>query len=523
MTQIGSIVDGRFRLLELLGKGGMSRVYLAEDIRLKKKWAVKQIPKYVNGKKNLLFIEAAVKEAKIIKNLDHPSVVRIIDISEDSRYVYIVEDYISGRPLGNIVEEQGTVSQAQLIRWAEMICNVLIYLHSRKNPVIYRDIKPDNIILTAEGLIKLVDFGAARIYKAGQKTDTCYLGTRRFAAPEQFEDGAAQTDVRTDIYGLGSMLMYLAGYCTDLSSEFERIINKAKEPAPEDRFQTVEEMKEELEKFEVRTADTESMIKVSLFRVLLVIAAFICTFLAAGALAFRAGSRQPLSEQISSAVEAASSDKVFSLEEEEKLLNIIMPCLSELKEQEGFEKTAFEIGELYWFYYDYGSDAMAGMIAAVPWFGLARGYSDLAEVYEFIGKFHEDIDRTAAGSATDGIFGLYFSKLSSLARKISAEDISITAKLEAYRLAVSSVRTYAGNFRDGGVSKSEMENLLDNTVSGMAGISVTDTRDDTGGRDAPAEGDGTEADISERDQELIKEILSGMDAAYIAVEDAYQD
>ena len=122
MAQIGQIVDGKYKVLQLIGKGGMSRVYLGEDIRLKKKWAIKEIPKITGGKKNALFINAAVKEVQIIKSLDHPYIVRIIDVAEDIRSVYIIEDLVQGRSLRKAVQDEEILSESQLIKWALMIC-----------------------------------------------------------------------------------------------------------------------------------------------------------------------------------------------------------------------------------------------------------------------------------------------------------------------------------------------------------------------------------------------------------------
>ena len=132
MARIGQIVDGKFRILRSVGHGGMSRVYLARDIRLEKKWIIKEIPKHGSGGKNSLLIQAALSEAQIIKSLDHPAVVRIVDITQDDHAIYIVEDYVEGIPLQEAVRERRPLEPEDLRNWAEQLCHVMIYLHSRK-------------------------------------------------------------------------------------------------------------------------------------------------------------------------------------------------------------------------------------------------------------------------------------------------------------------------------------------------------------------------------------------------------
>ena len=208
LARIGQVIDGKYEILKEIGRGGMSIVYLAMDKRLNKQWAVKEIPKRALDKNNEVVVQSAIAEANMIKRLDHPAIVRIVDIINNDDVIYIIEDYIEGETLGTIVENNGAQPQELVIEWAMQICEALEYLHTRKPPIIYRDMKPTNVMLKPEGNVKIIDFGIAREYKERGLADTVSLGTRGYAAPEQF-GGRGQTDARTDVYCLGVTMYHL--------------------------------------------------------------------------------------------------------------------------------------------------------------------------------------------------------------------------------------------------------------------------------------------------------------------------
>lgn len=254
----GVVIDGKYELLKLIGQSAFSKIYLAIDKRLDKAWAVK-----ICDKKGALksTIDAMVNEANMVKHLDHPAIPTIVDIIDTDRYLCIVEDYIEGATLENILKEYGAQPQENVIEWAKQLCDVLGYLHSQNPPHIYRDVKPANIILKPDGKIVLVDFGIMRTYKPNNLADTVALGTKGYAAPEQY--GNRQTDARTDIYGLGMTLHHLLTgvdpktnngqtlpICQinpNLSKGLEYIINKCIELDPDKRFQSMQELKTALD------------------------------------------------------------------------------------------------------------------------------------------------------------------------------------------------------------------------------------------------------------------------------------
>lgn len=131
MASIGQVIDDKYEILKLVGQGGMSKVYLAMDKRLNKQWAVKEIEKRAKDRNNEIVIQSAIAEANLIKQLDHPAIVRIVDIIDNGNVIYIIEDYIEGETLGTILENNGAQPQELVIEWAMQICEALEYLHTR--------------------------------------------------------------------------------------------------------------------------------------------------------------------------------------------------------------------------------------------------------------------------------------------------------------------------------------------------------------------------------------------------------
>ena len=198
----GEVIVGRYEVLREIGRGGMSTVYLVRDIRLRKNWALKAVGKRGNETQSILM------EAELLKKLKHPQLPRVVDILEEETCFGLVMDFIEGRTLEEVLREKGTVSQGDAVRWAKQLSGVLYYLHNCDPPVIYRDLKPGNIMLKPDGNVVLFDFGIAREYKTCRANDTQSLGTFGYAAPEQF-GGQGQTTPQTDIYSLGATLYHL--------------------------------------------------------------------------------------------------------------------------------------------------------------------------------------------------------------------------------------------------------------------------------------------------------------------------
>ena len=249
MAEIGSLIDDRYRLIRYISKGGTSKVYLAENIRLGNLWAVKEICK-TGEHNNELFINGLKSEAEMMKNLDYPAFPRIVDIIEDSEALYLVMDYIEGRTLQDVLSQEGPQSEETVREWAIQLCEALSYLHGQQPPIIYRDMKPSNVILKNDGSLKIIDFGTARVFNPDKANDTIALGTGGFAPPEQYH---GRTDARSDIYALGVTIKYLITGITPwdnstpqengrMSPNMAAVISRCTAFYPEQRFRSCQEL-----------------------------------------------------------------------------------------------------------------------------------------------------------------------------------------------------------------------------------------------------------------------------------------
>lgn len=263
MLEIGSLVDGKYRVLKKCGQGGMSIVYMAMNERANKIWAIKEIIK--DGTLNYEVVkQGLIVETDMLKRLDHPHLPSIVDVIDSDDSFLIVMDFIEGKTLSSLLKEYGALTQERVIHCARQLCDVLGYLHTRTPAIIYRDMKPSNVMLRPDGNVMLFDFGTAREYKSKNIEDTVCLGTRGYAAPEQY-GGHGQTDARTDIYCLGATMYHLLTghnpgeppykmypirhWNPALSAGLEAIILKCTKQNPDDRYQSCAELLYALEHY----------------------------------------------------------------------------------------------------------------------------------------------------------------------------------------------------------------------------------------------------------------------------------
>lgn len=264
MLQVGQVLDGKYKILSKIDEGGMSVVYLALNEKANKTWAVKEVRK--DGGNDIDVVKQSLAaETEMLKRLHHPNLPSIVDVIEDEDTVMIVMDYVEGRSLQKLLDENrradGTsepIDSELVLDWAKQLCDVLHYLHTLDPPIIYRDLKPSNIMLCPDGKIEVLDFGTAREYKKYGIADTKNLGTKGYAAPEQF-GGKGQTDARTDIFNLGATMYHLlTGYSpADTNFEIkalgelvpyykntglEKVVRKCCMADPADRYQDCREL-----------------------------------------------------------------------------------------------------------------------------------------------------------------------------------------------------------------------------------------------------------------------------------------
>ena len=291
MLEIGSLLDGKYKILNKIGQGGMSVVYLAMNEKANKQWAIKEMRKEKN-KNYEIMKQSLITETNLLKELKHPYLPSIADIIENDDTIIIVMDYVEGRPLSDILSEEGVIEEDKVADYAIQLCDVLDYLHSQNPPIIYRDLKPANIMLRPDGKITLIDFGTARKYNYDSVSDTTCLGTIGYAAPEQFAgETLRQTDARTDIYNLGATMYHLLTgvnpseppyelypirrWDESLSNGLEKIILRATRKDPDKRFNDCKEMSYALQHF--RDLD-DSYIATQKKKIYLFVASLILSF-----------------------------------------------------------------------------------------------------------------------------------------------------------------------------------------------------------------------------------------------------
>lgn len=244
----------KYRIEEEIGKGGSGIVYKAQDERLGRTVAVKE---FHGGR-------YARKEIELLKKLKHQALPDIFDYIVAGEKKYLVMEYIEGVTLESYVKKFGPICQKQALVWAGELAQVLHYLHGRGEPVIYRDMKPSNVMINDRGEAKLIDFGSA-YFKYEERQEQICTGTYGYAAPEQFGRSAGSVvDERSDVYGLGATLHYmltgsdpslppfliqpLRFYNAALSPGLEKVIKKATEKERERRYQNIAQMEEALKK-----------------------------------------------------------------------------------------------------------------------------------------------------------------------------------------------------------------------------------------------------------------------------------
>lgn len=518
MLKVGDLIDGKYKILNEIGRGGMSTVYLAINEKANKPWAVKEVRK--NGISNRELVKQSLMvEINLLKKLKHKGLPSIVDIIDQQDNYLIVMDYIEGITLENIMQEEGVQPQEKVVDWAIQLCDVLQYLHTRKPAIIYRDMKPSNIMLRSDGSVVLIDFGTAREFKERHVEDTTCLGTQGYAAPEQF-GGMGQTDERTDIYSLGATMyrlvtghnpseppyeMYpITHWNPRLSTGLEGIIAKCTSKDPKSRYQSVQEVRYALEHYRDLDLDSIRRYRRNL-RILLAAGGMTVMLLGASGVSYaaadhmqrdeyaynlEAGRRSPNKQdsiafyqkaiQTDCAGEEAydqlltlfTQDGVLDEQEEKVLLQLSISVdkyLERYKMQnpDGYAGLCYRIGSSYWYYYEHEEKRQAG---AVAWFESAKaGFAGnpekeqewkRASTYVEIGNFYQRIVPAQISGTDQGMYGEYWNNLRWLKEWNDEAPDRDLVTLRLYREIVTKTLEYAGYLQEDGVPPQEMEDLL---------------------------------------------------------------
>ncbi len=436
------VIANKYELLKQVGRGGSSIVYLATDLRLNKNWAVKEIRKQMRLEGQHISY-TLLAEANLMKNLDHPALPRIVDIIEEQERYYIVMDYVEGETLKHVLEQFGPQRQEQVISWGIELAGVLDYLHHQQPPIIYRDMKPANIILQPDNRLKVIDFGIARTYKENHSDDTTALGTKGYAAPEQFQ-GKGQTDARTDVYNLGVTLYELL---TDLvpseppyelqplreidpalSAGLEKILLKATRPNPSERIQTANEFAELLRNYKQLDESYIQMqrkrlkkVAVPFFSGIAAILVALCLFFVDANLTSNqyqellvyTGNPERRIENLKKAIQLQPQKKQayeellkefesdgISEAESQQIFSVYNEAMSNIREKsETFAEINYFLGESYLVYYTGDTDHSLRnkLLTSLPFFEAVlyseqteKDYYNLSKSYVRLGNFYQD-------------------------------------------------------------------------------------------------------------------------------------
>lgn len=531
----GIVIGKRYQLLAEIGAGGMSTVYLALDTVLNKQWAAKEIKDVSDPEQRELIVQSIVTEANMIKSFDHPAIPRIVDLVDESGTLYVIMDYVEGRSLSAVLATDGPQPEDEVVNWGLQLCDALEYLHRRTPPVIYRDMKPSNVMLKPNGLVQIIDFGIAREYRddGGSVTaamgDTVQLGTRGYAPPEQY-GGGGQTDARTDVYALGAtmytmltgknpaeppyQILPLRQVDASLSPALERVIAKATQPDPVDRYQDCAELAYALSHYREEDAGQRAELERVWKRFVGLVAASVVSLAvgAGGLIGYNValnsdfGYWMQIARQTSSEEEARSayvkaaeimpgstepyeglagvyrSDQVFSIDEEQRLRAVILPSLGELRANEDYARMAFDIGKLYWYNYAAGDAATKGtrserIRAAAQWMNDAAADKDfeqheLAQAYAGIAEFETTIVPLINEGSDVGLYRPYFDRVLYLLDELSGQENDVV-RLETANLALDAAFTYPRKLRADGISQKELLALVDKAQALVADVHPT--------------------------------------------------
>jgi serine/threonine-protein kinase len=212
------ILRGRYRIVKIIGQGGMGSIYLADDLRLEgRQCALKEVEHDRSLPADLLqqARDQFQREATVLARLDHPNLPKVSDFFSSSGREYLVMDYVPGKDLRLMIndakQKSSFLAERDVLNWASQIADALSYMHSQTPPILHRDIKPSNLKLTPSGLVKLVDFGLVKILASNEVTITILQGrgTALYTPLEQYGGDTGHTNVRSDIYALGATLYHL--------------------------------------------------------------------------------------------------------------------------------------------------------------------------------------------------------------------------------------------------------------------------------------------------------------------------
>ncbi len=537
MLNKGFVLEKRYKIVSVAGKGGTSVVYRAVDLRANNaQRAVKEVMKTngsdaYNAKNESLLIKEFYE--KDVKNSFFPNIIEIID--NDPNALYIVQDYINGVSMEKLLE-YGPFRPKTVIKYAKDICYVLAFIH--KCGYIHSDMKPDNIMVVRDeydlennkrpdkfGKLKFVDFGSVI-----QRQEGTFAYTPAYAAPEQFNQ--EELDEQTDIFNIGATMYHMLtgkkpknvsskGELVSSAERFVfekgdnaglvRIIRKCVSDDKTKRFRSCDELYDELERTDNHTYVRATGIVAGLAALSLGMSLF------SGIMANKSrnedfnklveiaentaeySERSRAFEKVISVdgsyadaylklIELYKDDNVFDAKETEQLLALVNENINALKKNPQYERVAYEIGILYWYYYFYGnsgdSASRTGKISSVKWFKEAQSANfkktapdeyEIAQVYCAIGDFYSQTQKKEKEILKKNFCKDLWESMNALNKLVEeANADSEIIILETYKTLMNLVNENMSDFVKSGISLDEQKNFLDDVKAKTEKVQATD-------------------------------------------------
>lgn len=505
-----TIESGRYRVDQLIHDGSMSRVYKVYDTQLHKTWCLKEV---INPPENSTVgtaeTDALKYEYSLMATLNSPNIPRPLapQLSEDKKRIWYILDWIDGVAASKLLKERGAIDDNTVIQWGISLARVLSYLHA--NNIIYRDMKPQNVMITkTQPEVHLIDFGTAHVVTETDYIQERAVGTKGYAPPEQTKKGVPY-DMRWDLYALGATLFALATgfaplkaeraakqvgnfdinkFASSASQGLRDVVLKATSIDPEKRYQSAEEMLVDLQNIGKRDSNYRAAArrKIVLNRVLW--GAAVVSLVLAGS-GYAIGSSN-ISGQIKQRESVAQSSenyedykKVAELDgdnmqayygmlealkkggkvtkdQESDFLGVLMPNLNDLKQQKGYGDLAYNIGQMYFFYYGDTND-VEGQKQAASWFKDAvqsgTKNEDLASGLYLVSDFQGSVQSAMRDGSDAGMYGNVYKSFLNVLKNSGGNPV---IESSVYNSLMELINNYSFRLAQEGISKDSVVNVI---------------------------------------------------------------
>lgn len=525
--KVGETIEaGRYRVDQLIHDGSMSRVYKVYDTQLHKTWCLKEV---INPPENSTVgtaeTDALKYEYSLMATLNSPNIPRPLapQLSEDKKRIWYILDWIDGVAASKLLKERGAIDDNTVIQWGIALARVLSYLHA--NNIIYRDMKPQNVMITkTQPEVHLIDFGTAHVVTETDYIQERAVGTKGYAPPEQTKKGVPY-DMRWDLYALGATLFALATgfaplkaeraakqvgnfdinkFASSASQGLRDVVLKATSIDPEKRYQSAEEMLVDLQNIGKRDSNYRAAArrKIVLNRVLW--GAAVVSLVLAGS-GYAIGSSN-ISGQIKQRESVAQSSenyedykKVAELDgdnmqayygmlealkkggkvtkdQESDFLGVLMPNLNDLKKQKGYGDLAYNIGQMYFFYYGDTND-VEGQKQAASWFkdAMQSGTKneELASGLYLVSDFQGSVQSAMRDGSDAGMYGNVYKSFLNVLKNSGGNPV---IESSVYNSLMELINNYSFRLAQEGISKDSVVNTIHQAVDYA---SKTDSGDGT--------------------------------------------